>query len=127
MYFAALRHEEQTKGGAFIHALNRLAQRLGAALAPKPTPISIFKARYSGFLKDAENGTVQVISHGNKRYVLLTESQVVKIIDAGIGIKTRSVADTLASLTPPRQRLDSSFVVLAGSAHDPFTLPDRAS
>ena len=127
MNSAVQRQEDRSKGGAFLHAINSLAQRLGAVLAPKPTPISIFKARYSGILKEADHGTVQMISQGSKRYVLLTESQLVAIMDAGVGSKSRSLADTLASLTPPKERLDSSLVTLAGSAHDPFSLPDRAS
>ena len=96
-------------------------------MAPKPTPISIFKAKYSGILKDADHGTVQMISQGSKRYVLLTENQLVEIMDAGVSSKSRSLADTLASLTPPKERLDSSLVMLAGSSHDPFSLPNRSS
>ena len=126
MHSAVQRQEEQAQGGAFLHAINTLVQRLGAVRAPKPTPISIFKAKYSGILKEADHGTVQMISQGSKRYVLLTESQLVEIMDAGVGSKSRSLADTLASLTPPKERLDASLVMLAGSTHDPVSLPDRA-
>lgn len=127
MHSAVQRSEEQAQGGAFLHAINSLVHRLGAVLAPKPTPISIFKAKYSGILKEADHGTVQMISQGSKRYVLLTESQLVEIMDAGVGSKTRSLAETLASLTPPKGRLDASLVMLSGTGHDPFSLPDRAS
>ncbi|WP_305806977.1 hypothetical protein, partial [Stenotrophomonas sp. YIM B06876] len=126
MHSAVQRQEEPPKGGAFFLAVNSLAQRLGTVLAPKSTPISIFKASYAGILKDADDGAVQVISQGKKKYVLLTEDQLVEIMDAGVGSKTRSLADTLASLTPPKERLDASLVMQAGSAHDPFSLPERA-
>lgn len=126
MHSAVQKQEEHTQGGAFFHAINSLVQRLGAVRATKPTPISIFKAKYSGILKEADLGTVQMISQGSKRYVLLTESQLVEIMDAGLGSRTRSLADTLASLTPPKGRLDAGLVMLAGSGHDPFSLSDRA-
>jgi hypothetical protein len=126
MSSAVQRHEDRAKGGAaFVDAVNRLVQRIGAALAPTPTPISIFKARYSGILKEADHGTVQLISQGSKRYVRLTETQLVEIMGSGNGNTSRSLADTLGSLTPPKERLDPALVMQAGSAHDPFTLPDR--
>lgn len=123
MHFATQGQED----GAFLLALNKLAQCLGAALAPKTTPISIFNARCSDILKDADQGTLHVISHGSKRYALLTENQLVEFMNAGLGSKSRSLADTLASLSPPKQSLASSLLMLAGSAHDAFTLPDDAS
>src|SRR5437868_13124248 len=98
--------------GSFFTALDNLMRRLGAVLEPKQTPISIFKARYSGILDEADHGRIQMITQGRKHYVLLTESQLVSIMGADVS-KKRCLADTLASLTPPKERLDTRQVILA--------------
>lgn len=115
--------KKDERKGSFFTAMDNLVRRLGAVLEPKQTPISIFKARYSGILDEADHGRIQMITQGRKHYVLLTEAQLVLIMDADVN-KKRSLADTLGSLTPPKERLDTSQVMLAGSGHDPFILPD---
>lgn len=142
MHASVQRPSGRSPGSAFAHAVSSLAQRLGTALAPKPTPIATFKERSGDILKEADSGTVQVITQGSKRYVLLSEVQLLAIMEgpestagskgvegskAAAHSKVRSLAHTLESLTPPQARLDAGLVMVAGPTCDLFLLPEGAA
>lgn len=125
MHSAIQSQESGASEGTFRQALHSLAQRLGAALAPKTMSMAIFKGRYSRVFKDADRGAVQVITHAGNRYVVLSERQMVHLM--GPSNKPHSLADTLAPMTPPSEPLDAGLVMMAGSGHEPFSLPDRVA
>lgn len=100
------------EGDAFTSAVHSLAQRLGVTATVEPMPISKFKSDYSGLLTAALNGSVQQISRGRERFVLLTEQQVITLAKSS-GNRS-SLADTLASIQTPSMALDASVALVPG-------------
>ncbi len=117
--------DQQTQFDAFVSALHALAGRLGVKVKDDPMPISKFKSDYSGVLKAASSGRLQQISRGRERFVVLTEEQVIAMVQSSS--RKSSLADTLASIKVPSKPLDASAVMVAGSKHDPYALTDSGS
>jgi len=44
------------------------------------TNISVFKTNYSKILNRIENGSIEIVTHGHKRYIILTENQVISLM-----------------------------------------------
>ncbi len=109
----------------FTSAVQSLAQGLGVTVMDNPMPISKFKSDYSGLLRVALNGSVQQISRGRERYVILTEKQVIAM--ARSSSKGNTLADTLASIQIPSMRLDASVALVAGAKQEQYSLMDSGS
>lgn len=118
------RHEVPEEGDCFAMAVLRLTACLGSASAPMSTPISECTGNCVRILNEADTGRVQMVLHHNKNYLLLTEEQLIRLMHCEPVRDTLSVADTLAGLSAPEGRLDSSLGILAGTPQDAFRLPD---
>ncbi|MCH7344334.1 type II toxin-antitoxin system Phd/YefM family antitoxin [Pelomonas sp. CA6] len=96
----------------------------GVTLDAKPTPISKFKASYGEVLDNVNHGRVQVIQQGRRRYVLLSEDQVIAL--AQQNKKTRSLGDIIRSVEQPPRPLDSGSSYLKRPKASQFKLPRHA-
>lgn len=66
---------------AFHRAILKLASLVEANQVNEAgTTISDFKAHYSSVLDRADNGSLEVITRNNRRYVILSEGQVVALV-----------------------------------------------
>ena len=109
----------------FTSVMDRLGQLLGLTVSHTQMPISHFKASYNELLRAANKGKIQQISRGQERYVLLTEDQVLALLQTGT--RPRSLAASLSSITRPTSQLDESLVELPGSLNDPFAWNESTS
>jgi hypothetical protein len=65
----------------FSIALREIARRIGAQVGDEVrTPISEFKSNYSPILDRASGGSVEVLTRGKRRYVILDEAIVEALI-----------------------------------------------
>lgn len=109
-----------TEVDAYTCAVQSIAQTLGVTAKDEPMPISKFKSNYSGLLRAALNGSVQQISRGRERYVVLTEGQVIAL--AKLRGNQMSLADTLASIQIPPMALAASAAMIPGNRQEQFFL-----
>lgn len=107
----------------FRKALEDMARELGMPVSTSPMPISKFKSDYSGLLRDAQAGELQQISRGRERYLVLTEDQVIAVVDSGRSRKRKTLADALASVERPTGVLNTASAMTPGSRYDPYSLP----
>ena len=95
----------------------------GVSIEPEPTAISKFKASCDDVLNGVNEGRLQVLIEGKRRYVLLSEDQVIAL--AQIRERSPSLGDVVRGVVPPRRPLDLSKVHLGRrSSADPFSLPE---
>jgi hypothetical protein len=89
-------------GDLFSNAVTTLASTFRGVVDLAPTPISLFKARYPNYLDKANRNEVQVISQGSKRYVLLSEEQVIALAEREG--EQRSLGDIVRGIETPLLR-----------------------
>lgn len=104
------------------HALQILTHLIGSVMPrdEKPTPISIFKAKYSTILKNVDDDGVALISRNGKRYVIVSEVYMVTLRKR----PTRSVADICRSLPRPERTIEPTAAEMTGASGD-FKVPIR--
>lgn len=70
----------QSDPSKFMEAVHWLADGVGGAIStPAGTTISEFKTHYATVLDRAEHGYVEIVTRGNKRFVIIFESQLVEL------------------------------------------------
>jgi len=110
----------------FLTAATSLVDAIdGFRLNRKATKISDFKAKYSTVLNEANGGTVQLISQGGKRYLLLSEEQVIALAEQSK--QTHTMADVIEAIDPPSSELAMGSLYLKRAERQPFELPDHGS
>jgi pyoverdine/dityrosine biosynthesis protein Dit1 len=66
---------------SFHDAVRKMAHFIEAShINEKGTTISEFKAQYSNVLNRTDNGSLEVITRSNRRYVILDEDQVLTLV-----------------------------------------------
>ena len=109
---------------AFVRAMSTVFDAVpGVSIEPEPTAVSKFKASCDDVLKGVNEGRIQILHEGNRRYVFLSEDQVIAL--AQIRERSPSLGDIVRGVIPPRRPLDMSKVHLGRrSSSDPFSLPE---
>lgn len=99
-------------------ALRVLTHLIGSVMPRNatPMPISIFKAKYSSVLKQADDDGVALISQSGKRYVIVSEDHMITL--SSNERSTRTVADVCLSLPRPRRTVDISASQMSGARGD---------
>jgi len=69
-----------------------------------------FKTSCDDALNGVNEGRIQILLEGKRRYVLLSEDQVISL--ARIRERSPSLGDTVRGVVPPRRPLDMSKVHL---------------
>jgi len=98
-----------------------LARVSGLTMDSDPTPISKFKASYGAVLDDVNRGRVQVITQGGKRYLLMSEDQVIAI--ASTSQSPRSLGEAARGLVSPDRPLDPKNLHVKAPKSRQFSLP----
>lgn len=81
----------------FEAAVRAIAERIGARHAScAGTPISIFKVRYATVLKRAKAGSIEVLTRGRERFIVLGPEQVIAL--GNQASRGRLVAEVFAGL-----------------------------
>lgn len=99
------------KKAAFGAAVRSIAARVGATQVNlRGTPMSAFKAQYAALFDRVRAGSVEVVTDGRQRFVVLDMDQVLALTSNAGG--RRKVADVFASLptvaaSTPRLRATS--------------------
>jgi len=112
---------KSSTGDQFLNAVTSLSDAFKAAVDLSPTPISRFRARYPVFLERANKGEAQVISQGSKRYLLLSEEQVISLAERGI--KPRNLGDILRGVETPSVPIAVKSMLSTGARVAQFSLP----
>jgi len=109
---------------AFAHAMSTVFDAVpGVSIEPEPTAIAKFKASCDDVLNGVNEGRIQILLESKRRYVLLSEDQVIAL--AQIKERSPSLGDVVRGVIPPRTPLDLSKVHLGRrSSGDPFSLPE---
>ena len=109
---------------AFARAISTVFDAVpGVSIEPEPTAIAKFKTSCDDVLNGVNEGRLQVLIEGKRRYVLLSEDQVIALAQIRKG--SLSLGDIARSVVPPRRPLDLSKVHLGRrSSADPFSLPE---
>ena len=106
----------------FARAATSLVDVLhGFTIDLKPTTISRFKASYGEVLQNANQGRIQVIAQGKKRYLLLSEEQVIAL--AQQSKKPRMLGELVRSIKAPVHPLGQSSLHLKRSKTQQVKLP----
>jgi len=93
----------------FAHAMSTLFNALpSTSTEPEPTAFANFKICCDDVLNGADQGKIQVLLEGKRRYVLLSEDQVIAL--ARIRQASQSLGGVLKGVIPPRRPLDMSKV-----------------
>jgi hypothetical protein len=108
----------------FASSVRLLADKLGLEVNLDPMPISKFKAS-SGSLLNASLKSLQQLSRGRDRYLVLTEGQVIAL--ANFGAKPTSLADTLASIKALSTPIPASAVMVRGAKQEQYSLTKRTA
>ena len=96
----------------------------GVSIELEPTAIAKFNISCDDVLNGVNEGRIQILLEGKRRYVLLSEDQVIALAQIRKG--SLSLGDIVRSVVPPRRPLDLSKVHLGRrSSSDPFALPER--
>lgn len=106
----------------FLSAASTLSDAFKGVVAMVPTPISMFKAQYPTFLKKANEGEAQVIMQGSKRYLLLSEEQVIALAERGK--KPRSLGEIVRGVETPSAPLNVQSIHSKPARVAQFKLPD---
>ena len=108
---------------AFARAMSTVFDAVpGVSIESEPTAIAKFKISCDDVLNGVNEGRLQVLIEGKRRYVLLSEDQVIAL--AQIRKRSPSLGDIVRGVVPPRKPLDMSKVHLGRrSSSDPFSLP----
>ena len=109
---------------AFARAMSTVFDAVpGVSIEPEPTAVSKLKASCDDVLNGVNEGRIQILLEGKRRYVLLSEDHVIAL--AQIRERFPSLGDIVRGVVPPRRPLDLSKVVHLGrpSSADPFSLP----
>ena len=105
----------------FEAAVRAIAERIGTRhVNCAGTPISIFKVRYATVLKRAKAGSIEVLTRGRERFIVLGREQVIAL--GNQASRGRLVAEVFAGLpTVPawKPRLRSTSV----RTKDPYRVP----
>ena len=108
---------------AFARAMSTVFDAVpGVSIEPEPIAIAKFKTSCDDVLNGVNEGRIQILLEGNRRYVFLSEDQVIALAQIRKG--SLSLGDIVRSVVPPRRPLDLSKVHLGrSSSSDPFSLP----
>ena len=114
------RHE-LTKADPFWDALHEVAERSGGVLEDAGgTNISTFKTNYSTVLDRAKSGSVEVVTRGSQRFVILAEDMVRALVAAPEKQLTVGEACTaLPTLTHSARRPRATSVATRNPARIP--------
>ena len=108
-------------GAAFHEILMKIAMRIGAPEVDESgTNISAFKTNYSTVLDRAKNGSVEVVTRGRQRFVILAEEQAVALITNTES--DRTVAEVFAGL-PTMPAESSRPRAMSSATVDHYRLP----
>jgi hypothetical protein len=99
-------------------------QDLSSALLMRPVAISHFRSNYVTVLTQVDEEGFALISRAGKRYVVISEEQVVRL--ANMHRSNVSVADVLRSLPAPTQPVQLTAAQMAAGA-DGIVLPPKKS
>jgi hypothetical protein len=109
---------------AFARAMSTVFDAVpGVSIEPEPIAIAKFKTSCDDVLNGVNEGRIQVLLEGNRRYVFLSEDQVIAL--AQTRERSPSLGDVVRGVVPPRRPLDLSRVHFGRrSSADPFSLPE---
>lgn len=84
------------------------------------TPMSVFKVRYATVLKRAKAGSIEVLTRGRERFVILAPEQVMAL--ASRVSRGRTVAEVFAGL-PTVPAMTPPLRATSTRAKDPYRVP----
>lgn len=114
----ASRHDQ------FSRALNQIARRVGAPPPnDKGTTVSEFNKDHPTVLDRVMNGSVEVITDGHQRFVLLAEKQIIAL--AGNTMRCRTVGEIFEKL--PVSKGTPLRAISIKEERDQYRLPKRKS
>jgi len=109
---------------AFARAMSTVFDAVpGVSIEPEPIAIAKFKTSCDDVLNGVNEGRIQILLEGNRRYVFLSEDQVIAL--AQTRERSPSLGDVVRGVVPPHRPMDLSRVHLGRrSSADPFSLPE---
>ena len=109
---------------AFARAMSTVFDAVpGVSIEPEPIAIAKFKTSCDDVLNGVNEGRIQVLLEGNRRYVFLSEDRVIAL--AQTRERSPSLGDVVRGVVPPHRPMDLSRVHLGRrSSADPFSLPE---